>query len=506
MIDFLAVSGALDILSSNWTAWAVIIPGLLLGLIGGSMPGISISMTMAIFLPLTLYMDFFSAVMFLTAIFTGGGFGGSVPAVLMNIPGTPSAVATTFDGYPMTQQGRHNEALGLALFASCIGTLAGYVLLFLLIEPLSIAVLRLGPLEMLVVALWGLILIAALRGRHVARGLMAGVFGVLMGTLGMNDAGYLRGTFGIDVLLDGVPTIPAIMGLFVAAQLFNLIGRDYIVADEGSRRMSFRLILAGVRETMRYPGVLLRGSAIGIIVGAVPGVGSSVSNLLSYAETRRTDPNPASFGTGNPKGVVAAESANSSSEGGSMATLLALGIPGGGGTAILLAAFATHNIVGGPKFLADHKDIVYAIIFGNFIQALLLLGIGLAFIHVASGIVKVPLRLLVPSVMVLSSFGAYSITGNLSGPVTLLVFSLLGWLLARYDYPVAATVVGLLLGRLVESELLHSYQLSAGEVSFLLQRPVAMVFLFLLVASLLAPFLRQWRGRSRIGPATPVGG
>ena len=189
-----------------------------------------------------------------------------------------------------------------------------------------------------------------------------------------------------------------------------------------------------------------------------------------------------------------------------MATLLALGIPGGGGTAILLAAFATHNIVGGPKFLADHKDIVYAIIFGNFIQALLLLGIGLVFIHVASGIVKVPLRLLVLSVMVLSSFGAYSITGNLSGPVTLLVFSLLGWLLARYDYPVAATVVGLLLGRLVESELLHSYQLSAGEVSFLLQRPVAMVFLFLLVASLVAPFLRQWRGRRRHGPASPVGG
>ncbi|MEX2643500.1 MAG: tripartite tricarboxylate transporter permease, partial [Acetobacterales bacterium] len=365
MVDFGAVGGAFELLSENLAAWAVIVPGLLIGLIGGAMPGVSISMTMAIFLPATLYMDFLPAILFLTAIFTGGGFGGSVPAVLMNIPGTPSAVATTFDGYPMTQQGRHNEALGVALVASCIGMMAGYILLFLLIEPLSIAVLRLGPLEMLVVAIWGLTLIAALHGVHMLRGLMAGLVGVLFGTLGMNDAGYIRGTFGIPVLLDGIPPIPAIIGLFVASQLFNLISREYIVEDEASRKMSFPLIWRGVREALRHPTVLVRGSVIGIVIGAVPGVGSSVSNLLSYAETRRRDPDPESYGTGNPKGVVAAESANSSSEGGSMATLLALGIPGGGGTAILLAAFATHNIVGGPKFLADHKDIVYAIIFGN---------------------------------------------------------------------------------------------------------------------------------------------
>ena len=495
MIDIAAAIDATEILLQGWTAWAVIIPGLLIGLIGGAIPGVSVSMAMAIFLPITLYMDFLPAILFLTAIFTGASFGGSIPAVLMSIPGTSSAVATTFDGYPMSQAGRHNEALGLALFASCFGAITGYILLFVLIEPLSMAVLKLGPLEMLFVALWGLTLIASFHGNHMARGLFAGVAGVLVGTIGMNDAGYIRGTMGISTLLDGVPVIPAMMGLFVASQLFSLGDREYLVRDEASRKISFRLTLQGVKQAIKFPSVLLRGTVLGIVIGAVPGVGASVSNLISYAQARRTDKDPNSFGTGNPKGVVAAESANSSSEGGSMATLLALGIPGGGGTAILLAAFAMHNVVGGPKFLSENKDVVYAIIIGNFVQAVLLFGIGLIFVHLASSIVKVPLRILVPSVMSLAVFGAYAITGHMGGPITLFVFSILGWLLTRYGYSVPAMVVGLLLGSMIEAELLRSYQLSGGNLAYLLQRPIAAAFLVLLMVSLTMPLLMRLLGR-----------
>lgn len=495
MIDFTAAAGAMDILSHSWAAWSVIIPGLILGLIGGAIPGVSVSMTMAILLPTTLYMEFLPAILFLTAIFTGASFGGSVPAVLMGIPGTSSAVATTFDGYPLAKLGRHNEALGAALMASCFAALTGYVLLFILIEPLSWAVLKLGPVEMLIIALWGLTLIASFHGAYMERSLLAGVFGVLIGTIGMNDAGYIRGTMGIPTLLDGVPVIPAMMGLFVASQLFGLADRDYLVKDQSARRVSLPQVLGGVGQALRFPGVLLRGSVLGIVVGAVPGVGASVANLISYAQTKRGDDDPESFGQGNPKGVVAAESANSSSEGGSMATLLALGIPGGGGTAILLAAFALHNVVGGPKFLADNKDVVYAIIIGNFVQVVLLLGIGLVFVNLASSIVKVPLRFLVPSVMSLAIFGSYATTGHMGGPVALFVFSILGWLLARYHYSVPAAVVGLLLGRMVESELLRSYQLSGGDAAFLLERPLALSFLFLLVGSLLVPIVSRRFGR-----------
>ncbi len=497
MIDLPAASAALHMLFGSWQPWLVVVPGMLIGLLFGALPGLTTSVAMAVFLPITLYMDFLSALIFMTAIFTGGGFGCAIPAILINIPGMPGAVATTFDGYPMARAGRHNEALGLGLAASSFAEALSYVILFLLVEPMAWAVLKLGPPEMVLVALWGLTLIAALRGRNYARGLLAGVLGLLLGTIGFSARGDIRGTMGFDVLLDGIPDVPALVGLFAASELFNLVRSDFIVPDAAARRVSFGGILRGIRETFRYPGTLIRGSLIGVVIGAVPGVGSSVSNLLAYSEARRTSDDPESYGKGNPRGVVAAESANSSSEGGSMATLLALGIPGGGATAIMLGAFAMHNITGGPRFLSDHKDLVYAIIFANFAQVLILMLVGLAFIFAASAIVKVPVKVLVPLVMALSVLGSYAITGNMAGPATFFVFAVLGWVMRAYDYPVAATVVGLLLGHMAEGELLRTYQMSGGDPAFLLERPIALVFFVLLVSSLVWPIvgrrIRSWR-------------
>ncbi len=253
MLDFSAIGSALSLLTSSYIAWIYLIPGLLIGLVFGAMPGISITMAMAIFLPLTLYMDFLPAMVFLTSIYTGAGFGGSVPAVLMNIPGTSSAVATTFDGYPMARQGKHNEALGLALAASVVGTLSSYVLLLFIITPVSSVVLKMGPLELFAIAIWGMLLLGALAGTSIARGLLAGIFGILLGTVGMNTAGYIRGTVGIPWLLDGVPTIPAMMGLLAASQLLNLINTRYLIEDEADRTISFGRIVEGLLLTFKYP-------------------------------------------------------------------------------------------------------------------------------------------------------------------------------------------------------------------------------------------------------------
>ncbi len=491
MIDLSAAGSAVDLLLGTPTAWLVIVPGLLIGLLAGAIPGISASMAMVILLPMTLYMDFVSAIMLLTSVFTGAGFGCAIPAILMRIPGTTAAVATTFDGFPMTEQGRHNEALGLGLASSAVACAFSYVVLLLLIAPLATFVLLLGPFELFMIAAWGLTLIAVLREGSVAKGLLAGLLGLLLGSIGMNDAGYIRGTLGSPYLLDGVPAIPALMGLFVASQLFNSVTQDYIVENEAKRTISFRRILAGIRQTFSYPILLLRGSIIGVIIGIVPGVGSSVSNLVSYSEARRTDPDPESFGKGNPKGVIAAESANSSSEGGSMTTLLALGIPGGGATAILLSAFMMHNVVGGPRFLREETDVVYAIIFGNLIQTVLLFFLGIPFIYAASRIVRVPIRILAPSVLSMAVLGAYALTGNMSGPYTLVGCAIFGWFLTRFGYPVTAMVIGLMLGPMVESELLRAYQLSGGHIGYILQRPLALVFLLLIVLSLASPVLKR---------------
>lgn len=493
MIDFVALTSALDMLLGSWQPWLVVIPGLFIGLIFGSIPGLSIPVAMAVFLPITVYMEFLPAVLFLTAIFTGGGFGSGIPSILMNIPGTASAVGTAFDGYPMSQQGKHSLALGIALTSSTVGCAVGYVVLMLFVNTMAEAVLKLGPTEMFLVAAWGLTLIAALGSNDFSKGLIAGLMGVLISAIGMSGTGEIRGTMGMVYLLDGVPAVPALIGLFAASELFRLIGQRYIVADKEKRQISFRQILAGVRATFRYPGVVIRGSLIGVLVGAIPGIGASVANLISYSATKRRSKTPEAFGKGEPAGVVAAESANSSSEGGSMATLLALGLPGGAATAVMLSAFEMHNITGGSRFMAENMDIVYSIILGNFAQVVLLFVIGLGFVFVASSVVRVPLNYLIPTVFVLAILGAFSLTGNMVGPITVFVFALLGWLMRRYEYPVAAMVIGLLLGKMAEGELIRSYQISGGDVSFLLQRPIALVLLALLLLSIFLPVIKGHR-------------
>ncbi len=405
----------------------------------------------------------------------------------------------------MARAGKHNEALGAALVASCIGVLISYVILFVLVQPLAEIVLRIGPFEMAAIGIWGMVLLGSIGGSTVSKGLFAAGIGVLCGTVGMNTAGYMRGDMGIPWLLDGIPTIPAMVGLLAASQLFALVNAKFIVAAESERTISLRRILAGGGMVLRNPVTLLRGSAIGVFVGAVPGIGSSIANLISYGETRRNAKDSESFGKGNVKGVIAAESANSSSEGGSMATMLALGIPGGGATAILLAAFAMHNVVGGPRFMEQSRDVVYAIILSNFAQALVLLVIGTGFVFVASTIVRLPLRYLIPSVLVVSTMGAFAIEGSIAGPITLFAFAVLGWLMSRYGFPVAAVVVGLLLGRLIETELLRAWQLAGGDALYILQHPVALGILGLMVVSLALSVRRDIRRRRALRAAASPG-
>ncbi|WP_367716062.1 tripartite tricarboxylate transporter permease [Nitratireductor sp. GISD-1A_MAKvit] len=497
MIDHFALSQAFGLLFTSFDPWLWVIPGLLIGLIFGSIPGLQISMAMAVFLPVTFGMDFLQAMLFLTAIFTGGAYGGGVTAILMNIPGSSSSIATAFDGYPMARQGKHNEALGLGLAASVIGAFVGYVLLLLLINPLAALVLKIGPMEMVVVVLWGLTLIATLNDSSLSKGLLAGFFGLMLSQIGMSTTGVMRTTVGNPHLLDGIPVVPAMIGIFAASELLRLRGSSYLVQDEAQRDISFGRILRGAGEAFRHPGVLIRGSLIGAVIGAIPGVGSSVANLVSYGEAKRTSRTPEAFGKGAPEGVIAAESANSSSEGGSMTALLALGIPGGAATAVLLAAFSFHNIIGGPSFIRNQTDVVYSIILGNLGQVLLLAVIGLAMLRVLGMVVRVPLAYLVPSVLAMCAWGGYGITGTIAGPLTVAAFAGLGWLMRRHDYPVAATVIGLLLGRMMEGELVRTLQISNNQpLNYLLERPMALgLFVVMLLVLVGAPLLKKLRQR-----------
>ncbi len=497
MFDADSVNGAFSILTSSWGPWLVIIPGLMAGMVGGAIPGLSGVMVLALLLPITIHMDLFTALMFMTAMFTGSGFGSSIPSILMGLPGSSSSVAAAFDGFPMTKKGRHNEALGLSLMASVTAMIGSYFLLLLVIGFLATVVLKLGPLENLMIIFWGLTMIASVSGETVRKGLIAGLFGILLGTIGTSLLGYYRGTMGFETLQDGISPIPALMGLLACSGLFDIMNQKFIVEDEADRVVSFKRIISGMRQAFLYPAVLLRGSVIGVGIGALPGVGAAISNLISYAEAKRLDKDPDSFGKGNPKGVVAADSANSSAEGGSLGTLLALGIPGGGGTAVLLSAFTLHGVVVGPRFVSEHLDMVYALIFANIIQGLFLIVVGLLLLRMILVMVKVPIQYLVPGVFVLAVYGAYITTSDISGPLTLIFCSILGWVMTKYDYPVAATVVGLLLGGMAEDSLIQVSQLTAGfKWQFISDRPIAMVLFAMIIFALFsAPAKRYLHSR-----------
>ncbi len=502
MIDLAPFLDAVHMLSSSWEPWLIVFPGLLIGLLFHAIPGLTTSIAIALFLPILPYMSFLQSLVFMTAMYTGSLFGVAIPAILLNIPGSAAAVATTFDGFPMAQQGKQAEALGYALAASVVGQGIAYIILLFLVQPIGELAIKLGPPEMFIVALWGLSMIAGLRGRYVSRGLLAGLFGLLLGTIGFSDRGSIRGTMGIEALLDGIPTIPAVVGMFAAAELFGLVKSEYISADPG--KISLRRIVGAAIDTLRYPVVLIRGSLLGAVIGTLPG-GHAVANLLSYSEARRTAKDPEAFGTGDPRGVIAAEAGNASSEGGSIATLLALGIPTGGATAIMLVAFDMHNITGGPQFMHDHKDLVYAVILSNLAQILFLIPVGLAFTFAASYVIRIPLRVIIPTVLSLAVIGSYALNGNLAGPITLAVFAVLGWLLQRFEYPVAAAVVGLLLAKLTEGAMMRTYQMSGGDPRLFIERPAAGVLLLVLVASLVWPAVKSWRRRGTQRPAATLG-
>ena len=505
LIDWQALASAFHILESSYSAWLLTVPGIALGMLGGAIPGVSSALILAIVLPATLWMSLLSALIFMTAIYTGAAFGVAIPAILMGVPGSPAAVATSFDGYPMTQRGEHNLALGLALAASTLGHMGAYLILFLFIGVISHAVLKLGPLEMLLLMLWGLTLIAALRGRYVSRSLLSGLIGILIATIGLSPRDVIRGTFDLPELLDGVPIVPAMIGLFAASELFNLAGTNYLVQRSDLRTVSVHEIARGMLQALRHPVVILRGLLIGATIGGLPGVGAAVCNLVSYAETRRGDKHPETFGKGNPKGVIAAEAGNASSEAGSMATLLALGIPGGASSAVMLAALSLHDVTGGPQFLDASKDVVYAIILNNFVQGAIMLVLGLGLIGLMANIIRIPVRVLIPLILVLATFGSYGLSGNMTGPATMVVFGLVGWFMQRHDYSVPACVVGLILGGKVENALLQTYQISGGgQLSYFAGRPIALVLLVLLLFSLFSrPIMQWWRARKSALGAAP---
>ncbi|WP_069366564.1 tripartite tricarboxylate transporter permease [Salisediminibacterium beveridgei] len=470
--------------------FVVLFSGLLIGAFMGAMPGLTATVAVALMFPPSMQLPSLLGILFLSAVYTGGVYGGGVMSIALNIPGSGAAVATTFDGYPMTRKGKYYEAVGYGLGASLVGCFLAYLAIFFLLVPIGTFAIRFGPPEMLMVAIFAIAVIGVVTG-DLIRSVVAGFLGLLLGTIGSTPMGIPRGTFGFFELIDGVPFVVAIIGLFAISEAIFLLNRKEIVeADDNIPKFNFGKIMFGFKGAFTYYWNLLRSSMIGLGVGIIPAAGSTIASMMSYGRAKASAKDPDSFGQGNPEGVVAAEAANNGSEAGSMSTMLAFGIPGSGATAILLGAFMMHGMTPGPYLVRDHIDFAYAVIISNFFQAFLLLFAGILLIAFIGKVISVPIKILVPLIIATSVVGTFAYRGMMFDVYVLFLFGILGYFLRQHYYPLISVVLGLVLADMLEGEFFRTITIYSNGLWPVFQRPIFLTLLAATIISLLIPLYK----------------
>lgn len=470
-----------------------IIVGLILGIIGGALPGIGSSLSMAIILPLTLPLSPANAIILLVSMYSGAMYGGSIAAILVNVPGTGGAAATTFDGYPMSKQGRAVDALSMSATASSV---AGFisVLTLLLISPLLIQIVLLfGSPENLMMAVLGLAMIAIVARGSVVKALISGGFGLMITTIGIApNSPELRYTFGQIGLRNGVDFIAALIGMFAIAEMIKLAGQEGGIA-ESSIEMAGNS-LSGVRETLHHPVTLIKSGYIGMLIGAIPGAGATVSNFIAYGEAMRSSVTPEGFGKGEPLGVISSEASNNGTIGGSLIPTLAFGIPGSGSTAVLLGGLLMHGLRPGPQLFETDLHLTYAFLIALLIGNFFILFVGVAFVTRMGRLTQIDTHVIIPLVAVLSMVGGFTLNSNWMDILTLILLGLIGYLMVKYQYSIIAFVLGVVLGPIAEENLLRSLQISGGDYSIFIspgQQPIAFVLLVMTIVILVGPFVKS---------------
>ena len=471
--------------------------GVAVGIIFGAIPGLNASIAIALFLPLTYTMNPITAFAFLVALHIGGVSGGLVSACLINIPGTSSSVATTFDGSPMVKAGYGRKALGTGTVFSFFGTIFGVLCLIGFAPLLAKFALKFGVYEYLAIAIFSLSLISVLAGKDMVKGLLAGLIGILVAMVGVAPVdGFARFTFGNHALDGGFSLVPTLVGMFAIPEIVKSAqGKNNATVISLSKGEHSRGFGFSLKEMFAQTKNFLLSAAIGTGIGILPGIGGGTSNILAYATCKRVSKHPEKYGTGIMDGIVASESANNATIGGAFIPLLALGIPGDVITAVLLGAFTINGIAPGPQIFETHTVLVYTIFGALLVANLIMLILEYFGINVFVKILKIPQHILMPFIMVLCCVGAYSVSNNIFDVYTLLGFGLLGLILQKFEFPRPPIVLGFVLAEMFEKNLRRTIQFSKGKISVFLTRPIALVFLVLTILILLVTVISQVRGR-----------
>jgi len=475
----------------------LMVVGLTGGIIVGAMPGLTATMGVALMVPATFAMDATSGLIMLGAIYVGAIYGGSNSAVLICTPGTPSAVATTFDGWPLCKSGHADIGLFSSLLSSSFGGIVGTVLLLFLAAPLARFALKFGGPENFWLCIFGLSTIAVMSSGNIVKGLLGGALGLLVSTVGIDpNVGVPRFTFGYYPLVQGIEVIPAMIGLFSFSQVLYLIGSHKpFLADykptPGALGKVFRIL------TSRCKVILLRSSIIGGLVGMLPGAGGEIASIIAYNEAKRWDKNPEQYGTGAVEGLAASESANNAVIGGALIPMLTLGIPGSAVAAVILGALLAKGIQPGFKVFTATGDLAYTFIMSQFAVNLLMIPVGLVLARIMTKLLSIRLTFVAIAIVMLSVIGAYAIRNSMLDVWLVIVFGFIGYFSGLVGLDTGAMALGIILGPMIEENLgkcVHLSKASGGSVlTVFFQSPIALLLIALTALSLATPFLLDWK-------------
>ena len=492
MYELLA-AGVVDILQIKYLVPLCL--GTLAGVVGGALPGVTITMTIIVVLPFTFGLDPLQGLAAMTGVYVGGSAGGLVTAILLGLPGTPSSIATTFDGHAMARRGEPGRALWLGVWSSFFGGLLGGLFLIGATGPLASFALQFGPWEFFSLFLLALSMVAGLVEASLLKGLISGALGLIVTVLGVDPVmGQERLRLGIPFLSGGIDFLPVLIGVFAFAQIMGEIEKRGMpsVLPAVDRTMSLAVSQARVIwEVLSRPLQLLWCSFIGVVIGVLPAIGGSAASMMAYDQAKKFSRRPQDFGSGAPEGIIASESSNNANVGGSLVTIMAFGIPGDAVTAVMLGALTIHGIQSGPLFISQNAQLAYGI-FAAYLLAhpimVLILALGARWML---RVVTVPKAALFPIVLVLCVVGAYALNNTMGNVYVLLSFGVLGYLMVKFGFPLAPFILGVILGDQIEINLIRSIMTDPDPWLFV-TRPISGV---LLGAALLSIVAALWQHR-----------
>lgn len=471
--------------------------GTLLGVTIGAIPGLTGVMLISLSLPLTFFMTPENGIILLIGMYVGSISGGLISATLLKMPGTPAAVMTTLDGFPMAQSGRPGRAIGLGISASLIGGIISWFFLVLLSRPLADIATRFSPFEFFSLTLVSMVVIASISQGTMVKGLIAAALGTMVAMPGVDPTvGTQRLNFGFSELDGGFKLMPVLVGVFVVSQLFDGVFKK---AQSITRlEMKKSELFLNLKEWRGQAVNLVRSSLIGTWVGILPGIGANIGSILSYSTARNMSKRPELFGTGSEEGIVASEAANNATVGGALIPLIAMGIPGSVIDAILIGALTIHSIVPGPLLFVNNPELVYAMMSSALVANFVMFAFMFLMVGYIAKVSVVPMKYLLPIIAVFCVIGAFA-AGNRAFDVwVMLGFGLFGFLMERLSYPLAPFVIGMILAPIAETSLRSGLMISGGSFRPLIERPVSATLILISIALLLWPFIKnrknKWRG------------